>query len=63
MAHSSQCNQCTRFLGLRCRAFPNGIPKVIRSGNFDHRKPYPGDKGIRFKRERITFEDRQKYGK
>lgn len=31
-----------------CNAFPNGIPDEIWEGNFDHRKPYPGDHGILF---------------
>jgi hypothetical protein len=31
-----------------CLAFPSGVPKEISSGRFDHRKPFPGDNGIRF---------------
>lgn len=31
-----------------CEAFPEKIPADIYWGGFDHRKPYPGDGGIRF---------------
>ncbi len=32
----------------KCVAFPDGIPQEIIDNEFDHRKPYPGDRGIRF---------------
>ena len=35
----------------RCDAFPNGIPTPILLSQADHRKPYEGDKGIRFEPE------------
>jgi len=47
------CNSCAHLersessLGT-CRAFPRGIPKEIFLGKADHRKPFPGDHGIRF---------------
>lgn len=31
-----------------CRAFPEGIPDEIYLEHYDHRKAFPGDKGIRF---------------
>tara|TARA_R100000426_G_scaffold73480_2_gene51286 strand:- start:783 stop:989 length:207 start_codon:yes stop_codon:yes gene_type:complete len=31
-----------------CIAFPDGVPLVIWTNEFDHRNPYPGDGGIRF---------------
>lgn len=32
----------------RCRAFPNGIPTQILLAKHDHRRPFPGDRGIRY---------------
>ena len=44
------CNKCSRVRpdGLRCTAFPNGIPEEILRGLHAHHNPHPGDKGIRF---------------
>lgn len=33
---------------IECPAFPGGVPDEILSNAFDHRKPHPGDHGIRF---------------
>lgn len=31
-----------------CEAFPERVPREIWTGQFDHRRPYPGDNGILF---------------
>jgi hypothetical protein len=48
------CKHLHRDLNT-CDAFPDGIPIEIQQSNvktgkmpFDHRKPYPGDNGVRF---------------
>jgi len=46
---TEQCPICKHYLNLgKCEAFPEKIPDVIFSGEFDHSKPYEGDNGIRF---------------
>ena len=55
-ALSAQCADCANFegpyrTGYHCQAFPNGIPKAILDGLFDHEMPYPGDHGVRFEEE------------
>ena len=34
--------------GIRCAAFPDGVPDEIFSSEADHREPFDGDRGIRF---------------
>lgn len=53
----SQCLECKHFLGstkgrlgLRCEAFPDGIPDGVAAGVIDHTKPIKGDHGIRFEK-------------
>lgn len=44
------CGKCNHYLlEYKCTAFPDGIPQDILDGKDDHRKPYPGDRGIQFK--------------
>jgi hypothetical protein len=50
------CAWCTRFRSevrdqTVCDAFPEGIPEAIRLRDHDHRRPYPGDHGLRFAAE------------
>lgn len=47
------CYGCKHFNrgkrgSLTCTAFPERIPHEIVMNQHDHRKPYPGDNGIRF---------------
>jgi hypothetical protein len=45
-----QCQHCVNYAGgATCRAFKDKIPNKILFFKHDHRKPYPGDNGIRFK--------------
>jgi hypothetical protein len=47
---STLCLDCKHYEGVGyCAAFPDGISEVIFTGQFDHRKPFRGDQGIRFK--------------
>ncbi len=55
-AVSAQCEGCQHFRGFKkglkfpvCTAYSKGIPIEISMGEHDHRKPFKGDKGIRFK--------------
>jgi hypothetical protein len=47
---SSICFNCDRETGIRkCEAFPDEIPLAIWLGYNDHKIPFTGDHGIRFK--------------
>lgn len=46
-----QCISCRHYQGCwSCDAFPemDSIPVEIATGGFDHSRPFPGDKGIRW---------------
>ena len=47
---NGHCNQCSHVGedGLTCAAFADAIPVEILVGRNQHRKPYPGDHGLRF---------------
>ncbi len=50
---SDQCCRCrhkTPTPRHTCAAFPQGIPRPIRLGEFDHHEPWPDDQGIRFEK-------------
>ena len=41
------CHTCKHRTGLwTCRAFPQGIPPQVLSGELDHRAPVIGDGGV-----------------
>ena len=43
------CIECVHYKGgIKCSAFPKRIPDEITEHQHDHRKPYPGDNGIRY---------------
>lgn len=47
----NQCGRCRHLFSAElwtCAAFPAGIPAAILTNEFDHRKPYLGDGGIRY---------------
>ena len=44
------CKMCVHYRkDKKCNAFPDGIPEKIWLMDILHKKPYPGDNGIRYK--------------
>jgi len=49
MPQSTQCHDCLHYSGeFKCEAFLKGIPRVIYTGEHDHKEEFEGDNGIRF---------------
>ena len=48
------CNQCVHYIKntTTCSAYPIGIPFQILTNLANHKKPFPGDNGIRFKKSK-----------
>jgi hypothetical protein len=46
----SDCATCVHksIYFATCKAFPNGIPKQLLSGELQHRTPFQGDSGIMY---------------
>ena len=46
---SIQCISCKHYMGAHtCKAYKEGIPEKIFTGEHDHREHYNDDRGIRF---------------
>ena len=57
------CFDCKHFWpgqGMKCEAFPQGIPDAILFSKTNHREPYPGDHGIQFEAKEPTAPISQK---
>jgi len=47
-AYCIHLDRAYKGYGLRCAAFPDGIPDEIIESQADHREPYEGDHDIQF---------------
>jgi hypothetical protein len=46
---SQECATCKNYMiDLHCRAFLDGIPEKIVTGEVSHKKPFKGDHGIQY---------------
>lgn len=51
-----RCKFCANYLEeQRCKAFPDGIPETLWSGENPHFDAYPGDQGIQYQSRRLSF--------
>jgi hypothetical protein len=53
-ASAGICDNCEWWFDekIGCKAFPDGIPLSVLTGEFQHTTPYKGDGGILFKRKK-----------
>lgn len=52
------CKICAHYTqNQTCKAFPNGIPAPLWSGENPHRESYPGDQGIFYRQKPRSFPD------
>ena len=57
---SLQCISCAHYrMGSQCKAYPDGIPYEIISGQIDHNKSYKGDNGIQFKSDEDSLDKKE----
>jgi len=43
-----RCAHCAHAQGMKCGAFPDGLPLVVILGGHPHDTPLPSDNGIRY---------------
>ena len=58
MIHGYQdnCRFCAHYFeNHTCKAFPDGIPEPLWTGENLHREPYPGDQGILYASRKMPF--------
>jgi hypothetical protein len=54
----SECRTCKYNKGLKCKAFPDGIPHAIISSEIGHDNPIDGDHGIVYQKDERSFDKR-----
>jgi hypothetical protein len=54
--YQDNCKICANYSqDQRCKAFPDGIPDELWSGENLHRQSYSGDNGIHYEPKNINF--------